>query len=226
MTWTATGSFLFSDSSALTMSNQGTGDLLMVEVLNYSNNTVQCTGLTGGGATWTAVGSPFNGVSNTWSASLFSGVVTATGAATTTPTWSGAAPGGYEINGHEFISSAGSWTADTTGTIDSAGGTANWASLTPAQNGELYFGFAGSSSSVAGSTPGYVYNVNSDGDATAYNLSCPAGIATFPVWGNTNELLGVMALIQEGATVTSGPPYAANFVQRVATVPFRAGPAN
>lgn len=223
MTWTATGSFLFKDTGSLTMSNQGIGDLMLLEVDNYSNSTVHCTGITGGGCTWTSVVT-FNGTHNANSHTLFMGTVTATGAQTATPTWSGTMPG-FEINGHEFISSVGSWSVDTTGTLDVTTGTASWTSLTPAKSGELYFGFASNSATgIAGSTSGYTYNINTEGDATAYNLSCPAGVGTFPVWGNAEALIGIMALIQETPSASAGPTYSIIFSQRVATVPFRSGP--
>ena len=87
MTFAATGSNLFSNAAALTVNNQGTGNLLMVEVSNYINCTVWATGLTGGGATWTLLGTKFSGTTNAYSSAVFAGTVTATGAGTATPTW-------------------------------------------------------------------------------------------------------------------------------------------
>lgn len=86
--WTHVGSHLFSNNAALPVNNQGLGNMLVVEVLNYTNSTVTCTGLTGGGATWAMVGSPFQGVNINFTTSLFLGTVTSTGAGTATPTWS------------------------------------------------------------------------------------------------------------------------------------------
>ena len=186
MTFAATGSFLFSNSAALTVNNQGTGNLLVVEVLNYTNSTVWATGLSGGGATWAQAGVEFSGTTNPYASSVFLGTVTATGTGTATPTWSGTAPGGYEIDGHEFTSTAGSWAFVTQGNLDSTS-TNSWPSLT-AQAGDLYYGGAsatGGGGAVAGSTSGYTYNVNANNDGSAFNPNCGAG-ATFPVWGDTN----------------------------------------
>lgn len=203
MTWTATGSWLTANTTTLATSNQAAGNLLLVGVINDSNNTVWCTGLSGGGATWTQVGVKFavSVFGFPEYHTLFAGTVTATGAGTVTPSWSGTTPGSYRIDGHEFHSTAGSWALDgSQGNLDSAG-TANWVSLTPAGNGELYFG-AGDDQGIAtgGSTSGYVYNISAGGAISqAYNLSCASGVATFPVWGDSNGRAGIMVLMKEGA---------------------------
>ena len=207
MTFAATGSFLFSNSAALTVNNQGTGNLLVVEVLNYTNSTVWATGLSGGGATWTQAGVEFSGTTNPYASSVFLGTVTATGAGTATPSWSGTTPGGYEIDGHEFTSTVGSWAFIMQGNLDSTS-TNSWPSLT-AQAGDLYFGGAsatGGGGAVGGSTSGYTYNVNANNDGSAFNPNCGAG-ATFPVWGDTNELSGHRSPDQgDGRGGNPGPP--------------------
>ncbi len=205
MTFAASGAFLFSNNAALTVSNQGIGNLLVVEVLNYTNSTVWCTGLSGGGATWTQAGVKFSGTTNAYSAAVFLGKVTATGGGTVTPSWSGTAPSGYEINGHEFTSTAGSWAFDVQGNLDVAG-TNSWPSLTPGSgSGELYFGFSAANPASAGSTSGYTYSVNANMDAVAFNPACGAG-ATFPVWADSTQSFGIAVLIAETA---AAPPAAA-----------------
>ena len=195
MTWTATGSWLSASTANLTVSNQAVGNLLLVGVINTSNSTVWCTGLSGGGATWTPLGTNFAssvfGFAENFT--LFAGKVTATGAGTAVPAWSGTAPANWRIDGHEFHSTVGSWALDgSQGNLDSAS-TASWASLTPTASGELYFGFEDNNGAASGgSTSGYVYNVNSGSIGQAYNLSCPSGIATFPVWADTDARAGVM----------------------------------
>jgi hypothetical protein len=65
--------------------------------------------------------------------------------------------------------------------------------------GELYWGYVSdTTSAVTGSTSGYVYNVNADttNDGTAYNVNCP-GTATFPVWGDAGQLIGIAVLVAE-----------------------------
>lgn len=210
MTWTATGAWVSAHATTLAVNNQAVGNLLLVGVLNTSNNTVWCTGLSGGGATWTPFGVKFSisvfGFPEY--ATLFAGTVTATGAGTVTPSWSGTAPASYYLDGHEFHSSVGSWSLDVQGNLDSAG-TTSWASLTPASSGELYFGFEDNAGSASGgTTSGYVYNLNPSGLGQAYNLSCPSGVATFPVWADTDGRAGIMVLVQEtgGGGAASGRP--------------------
>lgn len=208
MTWTAAGVWEGVNTTPLGLSNQGLGNLLIVEVINFSNSTVWCTGLTGGGATWVQAGVKFSGSTNAFSAAVFLGTITATGSQTATPTWSGTAPAAYGIACHEFASSVGSWSFIVQGNLDSAG-TANWPSLT-AQSGDLYFGYAANqATATAGSTSGYTYNASADGvgNGAAYNLACPSG-ATFPVWGDTGQALGISVLIREGgggAAPADGP---------------------
>jgi Protein of unknown function (DUF4038)/Putative collagen-binding domain of a collagenase len=208
MTWSAVGTAHGSHTAACSLSNQALTNLLVLEVINVSNNTVTCTGISGGGATWAMVGTPFNGSNNSYSASLFLGTVTGTGAQTATPTWSGTTPGEYEIAAQEFHSTAGSWIVDTRGSIDTSSSNANWASLTATQGaGELYWGFAcNGGAASAGSTTGYVYNANVDtwDDGMAYNVNCP-GTATYPVWGDTGEAFGLMVQVYETASTQSKP---------------------
>ncbi len=200
MTFAATGAFLFSNNAALATNNQAVGNLLVVEVVNYTNSTVWCTGLSGGGATWTQAGVKFLGTASACSAVVFLGRVTTTGAGTATPSWSGTAPSGYEINGHEFTSTMGSWAFDVQGNLDVGGGTNSWPSLTPGSGaGELYFGYASDSAGASpGTTSGYTYSVNGNSDGVAFNPNCGAG-ATFPVWADSSHFFGVAVLIAETA---------------------------
>ena len=199
MTWTVTGSWLGATTSTLTANNQAIGNLLVVEVINTQNSTVWATALSGGGATWQLAGVKFSGTTNANAAAVFLGTVTATGAGTITPTWSGTTPNAIAWAGHEFHSSVGSWLFDKQGNLDSTG-TNSWPSMSPTYGvGELYFGFIfDSSNAVSGTTSGYVYNANVDAvnDGAAYNLSCPS-TATFPVWGDSTQAFGIAILVAE-----------------------------
>ena len=230
MTWTAVGVWQGDFSTNLTLSNQGIGDLIVAEVINYSNSTVWCTGLSGGGVTWAAAGVKFSGTNNAFSAAVFLGTVTATGAGTATVSWSGTAPAQFGIASHEFTSSVGSWSFITQGNLDSAGGTANFPSLTAAA-GDLYFGFAAdATAATAGSTSGYTYSASADsaGNGAAYNVSCPSG-ATFPVWGDSGQLLGISVLVREGAAAAPAdgpmgpvPPLPAAMLETLGKAPLLA----
>jgi len=190
VTWSAVGTWHGTNSTALSLSNQATGNLLIAEISNFSNSTVWCTGLTGGGATWVQAGVKFSGTTNAFSAAVFFGTVTATGAQTATPTWSGTAPASYRTAAQEFHSTAGAWAFKTQGNLDTAG-TSNWPSLAAAA-GDLYFGYsAAGATPVSGGTSGYVYNLNADtdNDAGAYNLNCPGGEMPRPALPLENRTL-------------------------------------
>jgi hypothetical protein len=197
VTFAAVGSAISSTTSSVSLDPQNVGDLILLAVGNHDNNTVYATGVSGGGATWTQMGSPVLGVNNNRTMVLFAGQVTATGSGTATVTWSGATPSATRIAGQEFSSTVGSWTLDVQGSLDLASGTNTWASLTPAAAGELYFGWGlDTSGAVAGSTSGYTYDVVS-GNGMAFNADCSAS-AQAPVWGDSGMVFGLMALVREG----------------------------
>lgn len=216
MTWTTVGSWLYAgNTSSIALTNQAVGNLLLIEVHNFQNNTVTATSMSGGGATWTRIGNPFtSSVGFAATHALFAGTVTTAGAGTATVTWSGTAPTtNFLVEGREFHSTVGSWSLDVQGNFDTAS-TKNWASLTPGGSGELYFGSeVNAATAVAGTTTGYVWNVNVFSCGAAYNLSCASGVATFPVWGDTDSRCGIAVLMREGAAPASILPQQAH--QRV-----------
>jgi hypothetical protein len=198
VTWSAVGIDQGENSTNLTLSNQGIGNLIVAEVINFSGSGVWSTGFTGGGVTWVPAGVKFSGSTNAFSAAVFLGTVTATGAQTATVTWSGTAPASFGIASREFHSTVGQWTFITQGNLDSSG-TASFPSLNAAA-GDLYFGYAANNSAAtSGSTSGYVYDASADsaGNGQAFNVNCPSG-ATFPVWGDSGQALGIAILVREG----------------------------
>jgi hypothetical protein len=224
MTFAAVGSLIQSTSSltTFTLVPAGVGHLIVIEIVNSSGaGSGVASALSSSNVTWTAFGAPFTGASGRTS-QVFGGKVTAASSATVTITWSGTTPSANVfIDGQEFSSTLGAWAFDTSGHIDSVG-TTTWASLTPATSGELYFGYAlNVSTANPGSTSGYVYLDDNDQNGVAYRLSCPAGVATAPVWGDTGQAFGIMVLVQELASgagiplVQRGGPTWRRFYRRV-----------
>jgi hypothetical protein len=157
------------------------------------------------------MGTPFTGSVNTGlTAAVFAGKVTSTSPATVTITWSGTDPVPHEsVTGQEYSSTAGSWALDVQAHLDSSG-TNTWPSLTPAGNGELYFGYAVNDGAASnGSTSGYVYQSDADQNGLAYNLNCAGGVATAPVWGDNGQIFGIMVLVKETTTAFTAPPFTA-----------------
>lgn len=196
MTWTTPGAWL-SGATTVSLNNQAVGNTVFLFVEN-ADTTIFASSVSGGGCTWQQVGSKFTGTTNARSIAMFAGTVTATGSGTATITFTGGTPTGPHAVGREYHTSLGYWVLDTSGHLDSAG-TNTWASLNPAVAGELYVGYAiDTGGASAGSTSGYVYNANADGSGNGalYNLNCTSS-AQAPVWGDSGEAFGLMALIRE-----------------------------
>jgi len=225
--WTAVGSnpacaWHNVNTSALT--TQHVGDLIVLIVTNHSTSVLP-TGATSSRVTWTtavpAQGPTANAAVSTapaqWAGMVLFGTVNSVGSDTVTLTWSGTTPAFINAVGMEFTSPTGTWSLDTWGSLNSAAGTSNSVSLTPASSAELYMTFDwNQGSSVSGTTTGYTYNANSDAasNGMAYNPNCASGSATFPVWGDSTETYGLAVLVSQsapgftpvGTTANSGSP--------------------
>jgi hypothetical protein len=220
VTWTAVGSLLQTTTTSLTVNPAAVGDLFLVEVVVTSAaGTAVCTAVTGGHCTWTKLGSTLTSAGLLVTVVVFQGVATSTGSATATLTISGTSLA-LNADGHSFRSSAGAWTLDVTGTVNTVTPNADWATLTPAQAGELYFGYCanGGSGAVAGSTSGFVYEVDADANGLGYSLSVSS--AYTPVWGDTGQDAGIMLLLKE--TGTTARPAVRGITVRAGMPPRRA----
>lgn len=133
------------------------GNLLVV-FGDVHSSTIHFTTLSGGGVTtWTSIVGPFVGTSGVVSSNLWMGVVTTAGAATITAAASGSLSGlATELSVQEFTlhSPAAIWSVDTTGTLSNAASTTvSFPSLTPANSGEIYVGYARATGSLATTVP-------------------------------------------------------------------------
>lgn len=200
MSFAAVGSIVQTSTSSLSLNPQNVGDLFLVEVL--ANSSASCTSISGGGCTWTQVGTTLVGsVNASWTASVFAGKVTAAGSATATLTLSGS-PSNLRVAGQEFSTTAGTWVLDSQGNLDNAG-TSALPSLTPAGSGELYFGFFFNvSNASAGSTSGYTYTADSHGNDMIYNPACTGAIQS-PTTGDSGNAIGIAVLMKEGPALAS-----------------------
>ena len=208
MTFTAVGSLTQSEttpgtsSTTLSLTTHTAGNIVLLSVVSDPS---AATGVSGGGCTWVqltpthALSSLFGGAGG--AGNIWAGTVVTPGTATVTVTL-GAAANHVRMNANEFTATAGAIALDAQSFLDVSGGTSTWPSLTPTGSGRLYFGYCEDlGSAVAGSTPGFVYEVDGHGNGTGYCLSVSAAYA--PVWGDSGEQAGVMALVKE---VTAAPP--------------------
>ena len=195
----AVGNIVQTDTGSLNLSPQNVGGLFLVEVICVGTTSDYCTGISGGGATWSQVGTRLIGTANTNTAALFAGKVTATGPATATLNFNNTPPA-IRCAGQEF-SPVTAWTLDLQGNLDGPGTNA-MPTLNPSKPNELYFGYEyDSGSATAGSTPGYTYEVDVHGNGLLFNPNCGANAQT-PTWASSACVFGIAVLIKE--TVYSG----------------------
>ena len=229
MTWTAVspnpaGFIHNANPTTFSITTHAAGNLILLVSTchNPTSGNEWTSGVSSSRVTWTQITPTHNDVNtqllvdssnDVWGGNAWAGTVNTVGSDTVTISWSGPDNPPFFTNAvaMEFHSTVGSWSLDTWTFLQSNAGVSAWPTMTPAKNGELYYGFAWDSSSAAsGSTTGYVYNANADStnNGMAYNLNCAAGVATGPVWGDSNECFGIMLLMQEGTV--PGPAYTAS----------------
>ena len=209
------------DPGPASVTTHNVGNFLLATIwLQQSGHTV--TGLSATNITWTPLTPGFSGVNNSgWYVRTFIGVVTAVSTANTSITWTGGLPTAFsDFVMEEFSSTTGTPVLDNTAHLDGTGGTAQWPNIAAAGSGELYWGSTQDSGAAsAGSTSGYVYNANADGNSngTAYNLSVGPGTVTGPNWGDAGHDFGEMILVKPAAaSAVTGSP---NDLKRLLTYP-------
>ena len=186
-------------SSAYSLTTHTAGDYVLLEtVVNTHAATAVSGGL--GGGTWTQISTTVSlpnlgGTGGAGFGNVWLGKVTSAGTANVTVTFAASLGGSNSrFVAREFSTTTGVVAFDVQGSVTSA--TANWASLTPSKAGELYWGFCeDGSSAVAGSTPGFTYETDANGNGEGYNLNVSAPFQ--PAWGDSTMQAGVMVLIRE-----------------------------
>ena len=185
------------------------GDWVLFGVVCTATQADWATALTSaaGQVTWSVLVShallPNNNVTET----IFLGHVTATGSHTVTITTNAGSPT-IRVGGQEFSNTSGfsAVTLDASGTIDVASA-GKFPSVTPAHGaGDLYWSFIyDNGTGTAGSTSGYVYGTDTNGNLKAYNLSC-ANSAQQPNIGDTatDGSSGIAVMLYEAVTSVSG----------------------
>lgn len=193
MTFTAVGSII-AGTGPFTLTPGAAGDV--IALFAWSSGaavTALSSANVNNGSPWTVL-VPGQAVGSE-TVTAFLGTVTSTGGQTLTPTASGSPT--LRLGGQELHSSAGASSVTlygSPGTLN-ATGTA-WPSLT-ALAGQCYVGFEfNSGTAVAGSSTGFVYQEDPNGNGLAYRLSTAAG-ASSPVWGDSDARSVLAVLLQE-----------------------------
>jgi hypothetical protein len=209
LTFTAVGSALNPTVSTktFTLVPHATGDFILVGVIATATTADWATAMASSNVTWSALGTHFVSTAgaNTVTVALFIGQVTSASSATVTITTNLGSPV-LRVAGQEFSNTGGfaAVTLDVSGTNDTASG-GSFPSITPAHGaGELFWGYLyDDGTGTAGSTSGYTYFIDSNGNPMAYNASC-ANAVQHPNIGDTNGTTGIAVLLYEAVTAVSG----------------------
>jgi hypothetical protein len=185
------------NTATLSLTNSVAGDILAGACWGSSSGeTITVSG--GGVHTWNyfpGYTGTNAGFANTQR--LFWGVITSTGSQTLT--WSGLV-GNQECVAQEFTAGANAvWAADGTGgTLSSPSSYINWASLTPTNNNELYFGYSVVASATGGTytIPGYTfYKTTNRGFYFVYSTTISRPSGSPGAWTSVNGSDTVAGLI-------------------------------
>ena len=191
----AVGQAFSATSTAFSVTPAAVGDFILCEVISETAADY-ATALSSSNVTWSVLVA--HTTLGSFASTVFIGQVTSTSTATVTVTLSGGTPT-LRITGQEF-SASGGYSAvqlDKSGTVSA--GTA-FPSLTPAHGaGELYWGFlTATSPASAGTTSGYTYALDGNGDPMTYNADCGTG-AQAPAVGGSGTVTGIAVLLYQGA---------------------------
>ena len=197
--FTPVGGLIQGASLTPSVTAHAVGDVILLHVT--TEGSAPPTGVSGGDATWTQVGTTVRGsVNSGLSAAVYEGTVTAAGTAQATVTTSGTASA-VRIGGQEYNPGAGQ-----TGVLVSQAnldvtGTSTGPSITATGSNELYsfYGFDTGTGS-AGSTPGYTYEIDNNGNEYAYDPDSPTQP---PVFGDSNVAFGIAVLMESAPAGTS-----------------------
>src|SRR5581483_10495037 len=147
----------------------------------------------GGGATWKQLGSTLRGsVNSGLSAAVYEGTVTSVGTAQLTVTTSGTASA-VRIGGQEYSAGAGQTGVLVSQANPDVAGTGTGPSIAATAGNELYsfYGFDTDIGS-AGSTSGYTYELDDNGNPYVFDPSSPSQP---PAFGDSNVAFGIAVLL-------------------------------
>jgi hypothetical protein len=194
--FTAVGGLIQGTSLTSSVTAHAAGDVILLHVT--TEGSAPPTGISGGGATWTQVGTTLRGSVNPgFSAAVYQGRVTAAGTAQVTVTASGT-PSAVRIAGQEYNPGSGQTGVLVSQANLDATGTSTGPSITPTGSNELY-SFYGYDTGIgsAGSTPGYTYELDNNGNVYAYDLASPTQP---PAFGDSNVAFGITVLMESAPT--------------------------
>jgi hypothetical protein len=217
--FSAVGTLGHATANGFTLTPSAVGDFILLWVTSETLADF-ATALSSSNVTWTVLvaHTAFTSVVQT----VFIGQVTSASGAAVTITFSAGSPT-LRIAWQEFSCTAGyaAVALDASGTVNAASN-GTMPVVTPSRAGDLYAGYVfDTGSGVAGTTSGYVYQLDANSNQYAYNLNCANATQT-PNIGDTGGTMGIGvmlyvlgapagaasgtgAALQPSATVTANP---------------------
>ena len=197
MTFAAVGSAVPFTSSTFTLAPSSVGDFILAEVVTLSSSDWAAS-LSSSNVTWTVLAAPALCPADSFYATVFIGKVTAASSATVTVGFNTGTPT-VRGNAMEYSTTAGysAVTLDSSAVTGAGAGT-GYPSLTPGHGaGELYYCYAyNDGNASAGSTSGYTYYVDGNGNGACWNPACTTS-AQAPVWADSDNRDGIAVLLYE-----------------------------
>lgn len=183
-------------STTFSLTTTTIGDFVLASIANGDTGTPgqQVSGVSSARCTWRQLASA-DSLDTDFFVSIWIGTVESVGSDTVTVTYASSMGGASSrFNAREFESFTGGAVLDTYGTVDHSGGTSSWATLVPSRTNELYWGWCEDfGSATAGSTSGFVYESDSHGNGSGYDLNVSSSYT--PVWGDSGMVAGLMVLV-------------------------------
>jgi len=197
--FTPVGGLIQGTSLTPSVTTHAAGDVILLHVT--TEGSAPPTGISGGDATWTQVGTTLRGsVNSGLSAAVYEGTVTAAGTAQATVTTSGT-PSAVRIGGQEYNPGSGQTGVLVSQANLDVAGTNTGPSITPTGGNELYsfYGFDTDIGS-AGSTTGYTYEIDNNGNVYVFDPSSPTQP---PVFGDSDVAFGIAVLMESAPAGSS-----------------------
>lgn len=199
------GSASSSTAHTFTLTPHAAGNFFLVGVISETAADY-ATALSSSNVTWSVLVAHTAFTANAVVETVFIGVATSTSSATVTVTFAAGNPT-TRTAWQEFSASLGYGAVrlDTSSTVDVAS-SGSFPSLTPSHGaGELYWGYLfDSGTGTAGSTAGFSYFIDPNGNPMTYNPSCGTGAQHPNIGDSSDGVSGLGALLYQAITLFSG----------------------
>lgn len=198
-------------TTTFTLVPHASGNFIILEILagfSAGSTTSYATALSSasGDVTWSVLVAHHAFTNNPGVSTVFIGNVVTASSHTVTITFNTGTPT-VRVAGLEFSNTGGfgAVTLDASGTVDLASN-GTMPSVSPTKTGDLYCGYVynNGGSPVVGSTSGFTYFLDANGNQFAYRLSCTNSAQT-PNIGDSNGTSGTGVMLYEaGVTANAG----------------------